>query len=293
MLRRFNLLNLILTCMIILLGANVYKIWSAPGPDINISDKSSLPFDNGASNGADIVKTEKIFPSFYDVVVKKNIFRPQRSEWKPPPPPPPPKPEKTAEKKTDKKIILPDLKLTGVILLDDGRRVAIVEGSFTKYKMVDVITHHVSGGPTKVTKQVEEKKTITDHRLYVNDIIETFRVADILPDRLVLADNLGEEIVFMLGGEKDDTENPKDTRKGQADATRLKENIGEDDTIFINIKSDKSSETVSSASSSSSDAGANSNPPIINTGGSSASSSGKTAGQNISGAAVQQHISGK
>ena len=86
------IINLILACLVAFFGTKIYRVWSEPsGPTVEITRVASKK--RVQSRPRRVVRKSKVKPSsFYQVVVEKNLFSPERKG---------PEPESGDEKEKD------------------------------------------------------------------------------------------------------------------------------------------------------------------------------------------------
>jgi len=174
--------------------------------------KSKKAFRKAFKSWDDLLNVEKVALEKYVSVSDKNLFRPERKEWKPPPPPPPPPPVKTSHQASSsknevpeeppkpKEPDLPDPFLYGVVA-GKNKRMAVMRGYIrteTKPRFREI---NVSGVRKKIPLPVrpqppklEKKSTIYE----VGDYVSGSKIVAINKAVVELQRDSGEKFTVKL-----------------------------------------------------------------------------------------------
>ncbi len=128
MLNKYLLINIIVLSMVCFIGYKLYSIMSLP---VNFGDLV-MPLQqqkDQAKRDLPVLKDRPPVFTRYASVSDKNLFRPQREEYKPPTPTPAP-----TEAPQKRKIELKGLELYGVVIAGPSKRALISEQSIEKGK---------------------------------------------------------------------------------------------------------------------------------------------------------------
>lgn len=155
-------------------------------------------------------KTKQVSLSSYDNIGKQNIFRPQRREWTPPPPkkeePKPPPPVKKPPEPIPPPP-LPDPAVLGIILGDDGERIAIMQG----HRREEIPTRTGRRG-RRSSRKVPDRIVADRMRTYhEGDIISESVILEIKKDRVIVEQN-GEKKELELGNKPAKSTSPTPPR---------------------------------------------------------------------------------
>jgi len=195
--------------------------------------KAKMALGKGVNDWRPLLNVEKNSIEKYSTVSSKNLFRPDRKEWKPPPPPPPKPPEKKEEKEEEEeapKPELPDLPspfLYGIVIAGKDKRMAIMRG----YKQPDVKPLFaatprfmgrvsISGVRRKIPRPVRKVRPILDKKSSVygiGDYISGAKIVSIEKDLVTLERDNGTSIEVKLFD--------KEVKKPSAPASRAKRGI--------------------------------------------------------------------
>ncbi len=150
----------------------------------------------------------------YDIIGKKNVFRPQRKEWTAPPPPKRVKRVKKVKSKPappppDLPPPLPNPAVMGIIVEDDGTRIAIMQG----HKREDVVVRSFSRRKTR-RRQKPRSRIVADKigTYHVGDSISEAVIVAIEPNKVVIERD-GKEIELILGEKSSEDRSPPAIRK--------------------------------------------------------------------------------
>lgn len=147
----------------------------------------------------------------YAMIGKKNLFRPEREEWKPPPPPPPVKPEPPPpppeKEEPPPPPALPNPTLDGIIILSETNKIALMKGSHrespasaSKTSATKSRFRGRSRGRSTTGRSTRPGRVITGEtgRYRIGDEISEMTIEDIVGDRVVLRRTNGEKVEIFL-----------------------------------------------------------------------------------------------
>jgi hypothetical protein len=136
--------------------------------------------------------------SSYDVIGKQNVFRPERREWKPPPSPPPaskkPAPRARKEPEPLAPPPLPDPALMGIILEEDGEKLAIMQGH-RREKAVVATRRGRRGVRRNIPDRIVADRVRTYHE---GDTISEGVILEIQEDKVII-EKEGRKIEIAIG----------------------------------------------------------------------------------------------
>ncbi len=165
--------------------------FSGPVKDTEIAEASTSEVKS--------IKARRISLKDYAVIGKQNVFRPQRREWTAPPP----VPVKSKPPAVIKKVLeplppapLPDPAVMGIIMEEDGERIAIMQGH--RREKIEVRMSSRSrrrGPPRRIPDRIVADKMKTYHE---GDTISEAVILEIKEDTVVIEKD-GEKIELRLG----------------------------------------------------------------------------------------------
>ncbi|MBI4382627.1 MAG: hypothetical protein HY579_01160 [Nitrospinae bacterium] len=161
---KLSIINFILVAGIVAASALIFKTWFGPSGGSKIDGKTATASARKFQGPETIRSTYS--PAAVDEVVKKNLFRKDRTEYVPPPPPPPAPPAPP--------IPPPSLKINGV-MLSSVKKIAVLEG-----------TYSVMTGPTVI-----ENKTLKKKGYRVGEQIGNYQITDVERDSVTLDNREG------------------------------------------------------------------------------------------------------
>lgn len=169
--KKYTIPNLIICIGIFFFLTKVFFIWFGTGKELKIKLADINPVKENS-----FLLNRDISISDYEVVAKKNLFRPNRDEWVPPRPPPPPSPPKPSLLKP---VPSPEIKVSGIIGAEEFSKRAILEGKYYT--------------PVTLEKKEIKKK---GYKLY--EMIGQYRIDKIYNDRVVIIDQTGKVFEFYI-----------------------------------------------------------------------------------------------
>ncbi len=169
--KKFAIPNMIIGIGILFFLGKMLSIWfgSTIEPDIKLADI------NLAGKTGFFLKRRNISLSDYEVIPKKNLFRPSRAEWIPPALPAPKPPPLPSVKLTPP----PEITVTGILGGSIFTRRAILEGNY-------------------FTAVALEKKEIKKKGYKLYDMIGQYKINKIDDDAVVLIDSKGKSYEFYM-----------------------------------------------------------------------------------------------
>lgn len=189
--KRFAIPNLIICIGILFFLGKLGFIWFSPEKEVKVK----LPEINPAKENKFFLKNRNISLSDFEIIPKKNLFRPGRTEWVPPPPPPKPSPPPPPSKK----VPPPEITISGILGGGEFARRVILQGNYFT--------------PVDFKKKAIKKK---GYKLY--DMIGQYRINKINSDTVALMDPNGKSYEFYLNkykAKRKEILNKKDKLKGK------------------------------------------------------------------------------
>ena len=226
-------INLALVGVIVFIGWDATNTWLMELP---------LEEDTPITAKQEEKKEEKTQPKKrkhlrqYAMIGKKNLFRPERKEWKAPPPPPPAKPEPPAP--PPEKVepppppALPNPTLDGIIILSETNKIALMKGAHRESPPASTTPatksrfRGRSRGRSASRRSSRPGRVVTGktNRYRIGDEISEMTIENIVDDRVVLRRKNGEKVEIFLRTEEKTARHVADTikeiKKGTAPTRR-------------------------------------------------------------------------
>ena len=210
MFRKIFWINLGLFIIIILLGYNIYNIWSQVRVQIKSHPtklqvtrkvKASVKVDEDEPNYAPASRMS------YSPIIEKDLFRPQREEWQPPPPPEEedvdlkqsaPYPQYPGQVQ-EQEIKKPEL--YGIIIIGESESYAIMQGwkrgeAKERTRKIRLGNGQIREVPLPPIPGRSEKENVDAYR--IGDYVSEAQVEEILPDKVIMEKDDGMRYELLL-----------------------------------------------------------------------------------------------
>jgi hypothetical protein len=187
---------------------NVSRMWLSSSPPLTVNGVMKQPETEDVSSEKKGDKGKRVSAGAYDVIGRQNVFRPQRREWTPPPPPPAspkPVPEVKKEPEPPTPPPLPDPAVMGIIVEENGERIAIMQG----HRREEIAVRSRRRG--RIPVRIVADKVGTYHE---GDTISEAVIVEIQEDKVIIERD-GERIELALGNKAAERTRPSSARKSR------------------------------------------------------------------------------
>ncbi len=169
--------------------------------------------------GAEKAKVKQVSLKDYAVIGKQNVFRPQRQEWTAPPPVPvKPKAPEVIPKDPEPlpPVPLPDPAVMGIILEEDGERIAIMQGHRREKVEISASSRRRRRrAPRQMPDRIVADRMKTYHE---GDTISEAVILEIQENKVIIERD-GEKIELVLGNKSSENV-PTSTKRPVAQKNR-------------------------------------------------------------------------